>query len=222
MLQNNHEWGDLWNGEDLSIYSIDDSPLPVASKPGFASTNPSTTSIDKASPAYSYSKSESALPVTPANVKDALKAPSISSERTKTSGDLSAKPGFRAAEAYIRPSPIATNGRVLKHGFDLRNCTFTMSLDASQPLAEAHPTELFLPEYHFGRNAMNVEVSGGRWTVDIDEVDGGTMQVLRWWHAVGEQNITVKGIRQRQGLGSGQDEEVGYLEQYRRSLCSVM
>ena len=222
ILQNNHEWGDCWNGEDLSIYSIDDSPLPVASKPGFASINPSTTSIDKTSPAYSYSQSESSLPVTPANMKDALRAPSISSEQTKTSGDLSAKPGFRAAEAYIRPSPIATNGKILKYGFDLRNCTFTMSLDASQPVAEAHPTEIFLPEFHFGQGATNVEVSGGKWTIDVDEVDGGTMQVLRWWNAGGEQNITVKGVGRRQGMESGDDEEIGYLEQYRRSLCSVM
>lgn len=113
---------------------------------------------------------------------------------------------------------------MLKYGFDLRNCTFTMSLEASQPVAEAHPTEIFLPEFHFRLHETNVEVSGGKWTIDVDEVDGGTMQVLRWWHAVGKQNITVKGVRRRQGMESGdeEEEEMGYLEQYRQSLCSVM
>lgn len=200
---------------------MDDKALPLAAKPGFASTYPSSTSVDTGSPAYSHSQLESTLAVTPANMKDALKAPSISAERTGTSGELSAKPGFRAAEAYVRPSPIATNGRLLKHGFDLKNCTFTMSLEASKPVAEEFPTEIYLPEYHFGRTATNVEVSGGKWTVDIDGVGGGTVQVLRWWHGVGEQNITIKGVK-RQGMDLGSDEDVGYLEQYRRSLCSIM
>jgi Glycoside hydrolase family 5 C-terminal domain len=155
-------------------------------------------------------------------MRDALKAPSISPEQIKTAPDLSAKPGFRAAEAYIRPSPIHTNGRLLKHGFDLRNCTFTMSLNADRPVAEAYPTEIFLPEYHFGRDETNVAVSGGKWSIDIDKVDGGSMQVLRWWHGIGEQSITVKGIKRRQGMEIGSDEEMGYMEQYRRSLCSIM
>lgn len=155
-------------------------------------------------------------------MKTSLKTPSISSEQTKTLGELSTKPGFRAAEAYVRPSPIATNGNVLKHGFDLRNCTFTVSLAAGKPVAEDYPTEIYLPEYHFAHNAMAVEVSNGKWTVDIEDVDGGTMQILRWWHGVGEQNITVKGVKRQQGMDTESNEEVGYLEQYRRSLCTVM
>ncbi len=194
----------------------------MTQKPGFASTNPSSTSVDKASPAYSYSQSESTLPVTPATMKDALKSPSISSERTRTPDELWAKPSFRAAEAYVRPSPIFTNGKLLKYGFDLKNCTFTMSLDAAKPVIEEYPTEIYLPEYHFGQNDTTVDVSGGKWTLDADDFDGGTVQILRWWHGVGEQNITVKGVRRRQGIDGNSDDEVGYLEQYRRSLCSVM
>jgi Glycoside hydrolase family 5 C-terminal domain len=212
----------MWNGEDLSIYSLDDMPLPIAAKPGFASTNPSTTSVDKSSPAFSYSQAEGSPPVTPATMNEALKAPSISSERTQPSGELSAKPGFRAAEAYVRPSPIFTNGNLIKYGFDLKNCTFSMSLDATQPIAKEYPTEIYLPEFHFSQTATKVEVSGGKWTVDRDDFDGGSFQVLRWWHGVGEQNISVKGERRLSGKDTGPDEEVGYLEQYRRSLCTVM
>lgn len=135
---------------------------------------------------------------------------------------MAAAPGFRAAEAYVRPSPIATNGNLLKYGFDLKNCTFTMSLEASQPVAQEYPTEVYLPEFHFAQKATTVEVSGGKWTVDVDEIEGGTIQVLRWWHGIGEQSITVKGIIRRQGMENGSEDEVGYLEQYRRSLCSVM
>lgn len=97
-----------------------------------------------------------------------------------------------------------------------------MSIDASKPVAEESPTEIYLPEYHFCREATNVEVSGGKWTVDIDEFDGGVLQVLRWWHGVGQQSITVTGVRQRQATDIGSDDDVGYLEQYTRDLCSVM
>ena len=201
---------------------MDDSPLPIASKPWNTSSNPSSTSVDKTSPAYSYSQSESSLSVTPANMKVALKSPTISSEQTKTSGELSTKLGFRAAEAYVRPSPIATNGELQKHGFDLKSCTFTMSLEASKPVGEDNPTVIYLPDYHFGQNITNIEVSGGKWTVDLEEFDGGTRQILRWWHGAGKQNITVKGIRRQQGMDLGSDAEAGYLEQVRRSLCAVM
>ncbi len=155
-------------------------------------------------------------------MKTALKPPSISSEQIKKVEELSTKPGFRAAEAYVRPSPIATNGNVLKHGFDLRNATFAMSLEASTPVAEDYPTEIYLPEYHFAPNATTVEVSNGKWTVSMDEFDGGTIQILRWWHGAGEQNITIKGVKRQQGIDTASNEEVGYLEQYRRSLCTVM
>lgn len=136
-------------------------------------------------------------------------------------GEPSAKTGFRA-EACVRPSPIATNGKVLKYGFDLKSFTFTMSLDARNPVAEDYPTEIYLPEYHFDQSAMTVEASSGKWVVDIDRFEGGIMQVLRWWHGVGEQSITVQGVKRRQGFDIGFNDDVGYLEQYRRSLCSVM
>lgn len=97
-----------------------------------------------------------------------------------------------------------------------------MTLDASTPVAEEYPTEIFLPEYHFEPTETTVEVSSGKWTLDIDRSDGHAMQVLRWWHGVGEESITVKGVKRQTGTDMGSDEDIGYLEQYRRSLCAVM
>jgi Glycoside hydrolase family 5 C-terminal domain len=97
-----------------------------------------------------------------------------------------------------------------------------MALENNQTVVEATPTEIFLPEYHFARNATNIEVSGGKWSLDIDEVGDGTLQRLRWWHGTGEQSITVKGVTRKQGAESEYEEEVGYFEQYRRSFCTVM
>ncbi|KAI9676884.1 MAG: hypothetical protein M1817_006723 [Caeruleum heppii] len=219
MALNNHQWGDLWNGEDLSIYSRDDRPLPLS--PDEAS--PSV--LNPPPPSYTKSESSVSLSVSPSNLKDNLATPSISSETPTTGTDLSNHPGFRAAEAYVRPTPIATVGRVRSYGFDLRNCTFNLALDAPDAAREEAPTEIFLPEFHFPRENTHVEVSGGKWTISVEGEDGGhagLIQKLRWWHGAGEQQMRIKGMMRRQGVALGKEEEEGYLEQCRQSRCSVM
>jgi hypothetical protein len=128
------------------------------------------------------------------------------------------KGGFRAAEAFVRPAPIAVHGSVVAFGFDLRNCTFTLSLTAPSSTKETAPTEIFLPAWHFPASATSVEVSGGKWAIStIDD-----KQTLRWWHAEGEQKITVKGLKQKLGMIAGTDDEDGYLRQYQQQICPAM
>lgn len=132
------------------------------------------------------------------------------------------RPGFRAGEAFVRPTPIATHGDIITHGFDLKSCTFTLSLHAPSSTSEDAPTEIFLPEYHFPQDHTQVEVSGGKWAISTDEEYGGRQQKLRWWHAEGEQKLTAKGVRRRQGMIVNEDMDEGYLEQLRQSICSIM
>ena len=141
---------------------------------------------------------------------------------TVSSTSLSNATGLRAAEAYVRPSPLATNGSVLTYGFDLRNCVFTFTLDADAATKDDSPTEIFLPDYHFPPTNTNVEVSGGKWRIDADSIDGETMQMLRWWHGAGEQKITVKGAKRKMQEALDPDEDVGYLEHCRRILGKMM
>lgn len=122
----------------------------------------------------------------------------------------------------MRPSPIATVGSVKSSGFDLRNATFTFSLECKTAATEEVPTEVFLPEFHFPRESTNVEVSSGKWTISVDAMDGGMVQRLRWYHGAGEQKMTVKGVQRRQGVALGKEEEEGYLEQCRQNNCEVM
>jgi len=225
--QNNHEWGDLWNGEDLSIFSLDDKPLPLhpnpnSQVPGPPSRNVSTISVDRSSPAFSESHSTDQSPVLPETLKNKLATPSITSQKSNTPAEIGSTPGFRAAEAYVRPTPIATVGKVTSSGFDLRNATFTFSLECKAPATEEVPTEVFLPEFHFPRDNTAVEVSSGRWTISVDDRDGGLIQRLRWYHGVGKQNMKVKGVQRRQGMPLGKEEEEGYLEQCRQNSCSLM
>ncbi|KAL9116522.1 MAG: hypothetical protein Q9187_006951 [Circinaria calcarea] len=226
MAKNNHQWGDLWNGEDLSIFSVDDKPLPLRLESDPAtnkSASTSTASLNHSSPSYSQSQTSSPdTLVDPKNLQTTLSTPSISSTQTGTSADLTSHPGYRAAEAYVRPSPIATVGNVTSYGFDLRNATFTLLLTCDKPATEDTPTEVFLPEVHFPREGSEVDVSGGKWTIGVDDGEGGLIQKLKWWHGIGEQRLTVKGIKRRQGTAVGNEEEEGYLEQCQQNRCGVM
>ena len=180
-------------------------------------------SVDKMSPSFSQNRSADSPLVIPENVKSALRTPSMSTNQTsETPADIGSTPGFRAADAYVRPSPIATVGNVTVSGFDLRNCIFTFSLDCKEAATEEVPTEIFLPEFHFPRDSTEVEVSSGKWTISVDDVEGGMIQVMRWQHGAGKQNMTVKGVQRRQGMILGKEEEEGYLEQCRQSGCEVM
>ena len=218
VVTNNHYWGDNWNGEDLSIYSLDDIPLPVG---GLPSTD-SRASIDTNSPAYSQAQSSETLKVSPDNLKKTLSSDNMSMQSSLVQDKDGDVKGLRAAEAFVRPTPIAVHGDISSFGFDLRNCTFRLSLSAASSTREEAPTVAYLPDFHFPSGQTSVEASGGKWTVSSEEQNGATVQLLRWWHAEGDQTMTVKGVVRKQGAGLGTEEDEGYLQQCQRQACSVM
>ncbi|KAJ5797719.1 glycosyl hydrolase [Penicillium pulvis] len=207
--ENNHQWGDQWNGEDLSIYSHDDLELPAGN---------ASRSLNSNSPAYSESHSSGGESgVGPRNLKGALVSPSISSE------EPSQPKGYRAAEAFLRPSPIYVSGTLENHVFDLQNCRFTMSLTAKKATASDAPTEVYLPDFHFPEAATVVSVSGGKWEFDLYEIQSIKIQRLRWWHAGGEQNIQIEGLKRQPGEVANQScENMTYFDQCQRAQCLMM
>ncbi|KAI9703976.1 MAG: hypothetical protein M1820_005758 [Bogoriella megaspora] len=218
VTSNDHFWGDQWNGEDLSIYSVDDKILPTTGP----ATNASSSSLNASSPAYSQSQLTETSSVAPSDLKRTLTAENMKSQSVRSSADDADEPGFRAAEAYVRPTPIFTHGNIESYGFDLKTCTFNLRLTAPDPTPEGLPTEAFLPEFHFPQGNVNVEVSGGKWTISTDDSEGAAIQKFRWWHAQGEQYATIKGVKRRQGKLLNADEEDGYLDQYRERVCTIM
>ncbi|CAK7201859.1 hypothetical protein SEUCBS139899_004574 [Sporothrix eucalyptigena] len=326
MTQNNHKRGDLWNGEDLSIVSQDDSLLPSSHLPRTILDHASapalrrvvtSSSIQAAkesqptSPSPNLSTASTNVPpraslsqpkrgdvdqddtVNPTNIKRVLTSPSISSRPNSTNGvnnnqsngngannggnnassgvlvnedpELTGVPGLRAAEAYVRPSPIATSGEIVQYGFDLRQAEFNLKIvgcadterlavakkvaaDASSnssvvgqdlislnlALGEGNdgdngllplPTVVWLPEYHFPEDSIDVEVSAGRWEISWDAEEAATLQRLRWWHPPGAQTLNIKGrVRKHNGEGVASNDD-GYYEQVSRFLengCTVM
>lgn len=230
LLQNNHKWGDLWNGEDLSIFSLDDAPPPLSVSSisnGLKSVNKSNFSVDIASSNFSQSQATEPNLISPSSISRALSTPPISSAPSDTLAELGSKPGFRAAEAFIRPSPIYTAGTLQSTGFDLRNGMFTLSLiHKSSPatsLADNNtfPTEIFLPQYHFPSEEIDIKVSSGKWSISFENGTAG-FQILRWWHGSGKQNLSVKGAR-RQVSSTVREDEEGYFAQCSQATqCGVM
>lgn len=96
--------------------------------------------------------------------------------------------------------------------FDLKSCTFTLSLRAAKDADPDAPSTFFLPEFHFPRDGCVVETSSGKWEITSDE---GEVQRLRWWHGRGTQNLKVVGVSRRMNAGGegGQgEEEAGYYD----------
>lgn len=222
-MQNKHSLGDQWNGEDLSIFSLHDLPLPLESNTPTPSAS-SSSLVGHASGTNTKNKNSDESTINPGNLKAKLKTPSISSKQTDSPSELTNNPGYRAAEAYVRPSPIATVGKILSYGFDLRYCTFEFRLHAGEAATDNTPTEIFLPEFHFPKDKCKVEVSAGKWTIGPSDEDGGMIQKLKWWHAEGEHSMKVTGIIRPQGMNVGNYDADGYYEQCQQSSrpCVLM
>lgn len=221
MASNDHEKGDQWNGEDLSIVSVDDKLLPLSARPHSPNLEDSTSNLRSSAPRKELDDDES---VTPANLRRSITNPSISSEATSRQPELTSSPGYRAAEAYVRPAPIATAGVITNYGFDLRQCIFTLTIKAPRLGDADAPTVVFLPEYHFPKDECLVEVSSGKWEISSDEEETVLIQRLRWWHGEGEQTLRVSGVVKKHNIGEGA-EASGYYEQCNQgawSNCTAM
>lgn len=169
------------------------------------------------SPSFSRTQSSDTISITPSNLQK-----TVTQERMSSSRQDEDVRGLRAAEAFIRPTPIAVHGDIEAFGFDLKTSTFTLTLVAPSATAEDVPTLCFLPAFHFPAGDTQVEVTGGRWTIKSEEGDGALVQMLRWWHAEGEQTLTVKGVVRKPGTALSMDEDEGYLQQCQRQACAVM
>ncbi|KAJ5170115.1 Glycoside hydrolase superfamily [Penicillium coprophilum] len=202
MAAHDHEWGDQWNGEDLSIFSPNDLEAPIR-----AFTDPTRRG--------STGRPRDHLIDTEDETSESLKAltpPSTSSNLSRAT--LQPQQVHRAAEAYLRPTPIYINGRLKSYGFNLKKCTFTMRLIANQTTPSA-PSEIYLPGFHFPIGETSVMASGGKWEIYILEFHTVKLQYLRWWHGEGKADIK---IRRKKRTGG----EYAALQKLHKTRCMMM
>ena len=163
--------------------------------------------------------------VNPSNLQRTVTNASITTApQQQQVSSSSSTPGYRAAEAFVRPAPVAVAGSVTGYFFDLKTCEFNMSLAAGAEAGREAPTVLFLPDYHFPKDGCTVEVTSGKWEISSDEEEGALVQRLRWWHGDGEQRIRVGGLVRRYNGEEGAEEEGGYYDALGRGMgsCAVM
>ncbi|PHH82302.1 hypothetical protein CDD82_6410 [Ophiocordyceps australis] len=219
---NDHERGDQWNGEDLSVVSLDDKTPPVSALPKATGPDSSASSLMK----HALRHGQGDENVTPGNLGRTLTNASMSSQPSLKDPSLTNAPGYRAAEAFIRPTATVVAGDVISSGFDLRQCTYTLKVEAPRAAADDGPTIVYIPEFHFPKDESEVTVTSGKWEMGLDEDEGPLLQRLRWWHGQGTQSLTIRGIVRRHNVPEGTAEEAGYLEQCQHGLgvggCAVM
>ncbi|KWU46567.1 glycoside hydrolase, partial [Rhodotorula sp. JG-1b] len=133
---NCHEWGDLWNGEDLSVWSPDDILRPAGSVPSTANSSRS------ASPSSQKGKGL----LGDDDDDDDTKTPPSDPEHPINLND-----GARALPAFVRPYPLKSVGTPVNIEFDIRTSKFKLEIEVeADDVADADlPTEIYVPLSHY-------------------------------------------------------------------------
>ncbi|KAF3918393.1 hypothetical protein ABW20_dc0103943 [Dactylellina cionopaga] len=194
---NNHEWGDQWNGEDLSIYGRDDT-APERDETGPPPLEP-----------YQDSPRDTLNTIDSGSVKSTLSNIPMSVERSSTS--IGSSTGTRAADAFIRPVPVKISGTITNYSFNLAQSVFTLNFTGTVT-TDLSPSEIFVPLYHFPRDRLDVEISDGRWVYE-DET-----QTLKWWHKAGPQILKIAGVKRF----AQSFEDDTYVDMFKNVSCEVM
>ena len=166
---NCHQWGDGWNGEDLSIWSR---VLPLRVKGTVTKLESSTISATTETTLGDTSSNS-----VPGEVTDKSNGPIDGNSDTRAAvgsigcaAEISGEDydiGGRGLEAFCRPYAIYTPGIPKSQVFDLAKGVYKFSFECQLPVWEC---EVYLPRLHFESEA-SVEVwsSSGDCRVEIAE-----------------------------------------------------
>lgn len=193
---NSHEWGDNWNGEDLSIWSEDDTERAMSTldyPPSETASTRSATpvgggggtrdSVGRSSARSSQpilqasTYSESSTLATTVELVDKV-SPKIIAEGSAIPPKLLLD-GARALGAFCRPFPIATVGRPKWIEFDLKSSQFKYTVDVSSEDVTG-TTEIYVPYVHYATDASFAAPLGkeGGMQLDLDvELSTGSYEV---------------------------------------------
>ncbi|KAG0152071.1 hypothetical protein CROQUDRAFT_650110 [Cronartium quercuum f. sp. fusiforme G11] len=159
---NSHAWGDLWNGEDLSLWSADDAACHEA---GY--TEPSTKFGRTLARPHQYTYGARSNGPTPDGSAVTLlmrSQPSLAGQAIEPDGtgigtrELNLNDGARALPGFCRPFPVATVGVPVYFNFDIASATFELTVEVSaveedEAWANGLATEIYIPAAHFGAEA---------------------------------------------------------------------
>ncbi|KAK0543306.1 hypothetical protein OC845_006193 [Tilletia horrida] len=165
---NTHMWGDGWNGEDLSLWGLDDiKHIPEtrgaggihAGRTGGTRGDKSGSDVNLLSaPGRIGTLSDSASSLEPEGILGANTSASTSrvqlnsqtptfrldfGTHTGSTSGLSGLPalanGSRSAAAFVRPYPVATNGVPIEINFDIKTSEFEFVLEVEEADLRTQP-----------------------------------------------------------------------------------
>ncbi|GAA6062355.1 hypothetical protein JCM10212_005697 [Sporobolomyces blumeae] len=165
---NSHEWGDLWNGEDLTVWSPEDAVKSIAAREG--GTNRSEEPDDhpqRRSPPKGDYPSNPGMS-TPSHTSGSSTPVDSSSSSIVSAVDDPSHPinlndGARALPAFVRPFPVKVVGTPTEIDFDVKSskCTISIRVDANDVSDPDLPTEIYVPlaQYAKSPSAMSYSVA---------------------------------------------------------------
>ncbi|BEJ13360.1 hypothetical protein CspHIS471_0305340 [Cutaneotrichosporon sp. HIS471] len=155
---NSHQWGDGWNGEDLSIWSPDDCK-GASYKTERSLTESAATLLSTASTA---------------TLRPSLVTPKGIDDSREITPELLLD-GMRAIGAVCRPYPVATVGAPSRIDFDIYTSVFRLSVTVG-PEDGGDGTIIYLPFVHYARELE--WVPGGEDGSELSSCGNSTSNLL--------------------------------------------
>ncbi|KAK4684824.1 hypothetical protein P7C73_g5338, partial [Tremellales sp. Uapishka_1] len=170
VADNSHQWGDNWNGEDLSIWSADDYARSIRYDESKASVTPMVAqqTISTASSSATLTSTNTSTP-SPAQVQAGIIPASL------------ILAGARAIGAVCRPFPIAIVGVPERIDFVIATTTFKLAIrvSAHDVSNDETMTEIYVPYVHYAKSlgqtagSMYAEPSEETSRANLLDVHGG-------------------------------------------------
>lgn len=187
--ENSHEWGDLWNLEDFSIWSKDDQTgtelnggsnysewlnnnSSIENKINFNenisnNNNNDNTEIESNNSQSDTSISKKLFKERTYQYKDNYGSPGSSSsnneEESSDNNYIDLTDGIRAINVTIRPVPVLVNGEIKECQFNYKTKSFHLELTNSgfSENEEYSPDIILIPRFHYHDKNFQVRVSDG-------------------------------------------------------------
>jgi hypothetical protein len=165
---NSHEWGDLWNGEDLTIWSPDDAVKSIAAREGGKDRfqEPPHEARPKHGQKLDNYSSHPGMSTPSTNRSGASTPVDTASSSTIGANDDPSHPinlndGARALPAFCRPFPIKTVGTPTEIDFDVTSskCTISIQVNSDDVSDPDLPTEIFVPLAHYAQYPSAISYS---------------------------------------------------------------
>ncbi|KAK8861362.1 hypothetical protein IAR55_002181 [Kwoniella newhampshirensis] len=187
VADNVHEWGDNWNGEDLSLWSSEDM-VPEVFTDDSKTSRSATPVISQGQKALTASTaSSSTLATTPAKGSKSRLSPTVIEDGEFTPSLI--LDGSRAAAAFCRPFPVAVVGTPERIDFDIYTTVFKLSVRvrADDIASKSVFTEIYVPYVHYATSLGGATSGSSDYNTDsfasenssslglVDEVDSQTV-----------------------------------------------